>query len=188
MNSLFWEKIKGCIKIYVGNFTMEHIIVFSVLCIALWMFGDILLKKHESAKRVYWMLVSINISAIMCLTLAGRKPTVDSQWKWTLFWSYVKFAHTKDMLLLLQMIWNVVVFVPLGLLFPSCNIGIGKEVVLISLLLSVAIEVCQGVFRIGWFETDDIMHNVLGTIIGWFIYSVIIIQRKGKQKICNIQQ
>ena len=41
-------------------------------------------------------------------------------------------------------------------------------------MLSLVIEACQLVFRLGWFEMDDLLHNVLGTYVGIRLYRRVI--------------
>ena len=52
-----------------------------------------------------------------------------------------------------------------GLVLNSAGV-----VLLFGFLLSLAIEMCQLLFRLGWFEVDDILHNVLGTYLGICLY------------------
>lgn len=68
---------------------------------------------------------------------------------------------------------NVIMFIPIGLL-----LGLGfrevtwKKVLLISLGVSFSIELLQFIFKRGLCETDDLIHNVLGTIIGYALLRV----------------
>lgn len=64
-------------------------------------------------------------------------------------------------------ILNVLLYVPLGYLlsrlFPRLKVW---QVILIGLLCSLATEATQYLFKLGWCETDDVIHNTLGTAIG----------------------
>ena len=44
---------------------------------------------------------------------------------------------------------------------------------MIGICLSVGIETLQFVFRKGFSEFDDVMHNTLGCLIGYGMYKVI---------------
>lgn len=66
---------------------------------------------------------------------------------------------------------NTVLFIPFG--FLLCAAGKRPRtawVLLLGLLLSLFIEICQLLFRLGFFEADDILHNVLGTYAGILLY------------------
>lgn len=68
------------------------------------------------------------------------------------------------------MFMNMLLFLPLGLSLPFALSEKMKHKVLISILcgliLSVLVEVLQYVFRLGRCETDDVLMNTLGVLIG----------------------
>lgn len=71
---------------------------------------------------------------------------------------------------------NVIMMIPLGVLVPV----IWKQVhtvwrcLAVGFLTSLAIETFQFVSERGYFQTDDILTNVLGTFIGYLIYLGIV--------------
>ena len=83
---------------------------------------------------------------------------------------------------------NILLFIPLGILFPIrfSFARRWKRMIGIALCLSLAVEFLQFVFRCGKSEVDDLIANVLGAVIGFGIYrvcqklrKVISIVRKG---------
>lgn len=68
-------------------------------------------------------------------------------------------------------ILNVVLFVPVGLLL-GCGFSwlTWRRALAIGATLSVSIELLQLVFRKGLCETDDVIHNVAGCMIGYGTY------------------
>ena len=60
---------------------------------------------------------------------------------------------------------------PLGcllpILFPKLK---PKHVILIGCLCSIATEATQYMLKMGWCETDDVIHNTLGTTIGVWVW------------------
>ena len=77
---------------------------------------------------------------------------------WKLFW--------------LNVVGNVLVFVPLGVFIPSLFQRCRNVFVigLLSLELSVIVEVTQLVTRVGSFDVDDLLLNTMGGIIGGIIF------------------
>ena len=68
-------------------------------------------------------------------------------------------------------IQNIVLFMPFGfLLCGATDQPRTSRILLLGFLLSLSIELCQLLFRLGWFEVDDILHNVLGTYLGIRLY------------------
>lgn len=71
---------------------------------------------------------------------------------------------------------NVAAFMPLGFLLP---VVLGAErklqaTVIYSLILLLAAETAQLVFRVGVFDVDDIVLNMLGVLVGYMLYKVLL--------------
>ncbi|MCP3740441.1 VanZ family protein [Rossellomorea sp. BNER] len=69
----------------------------------------------------------------------------------------------------------VFLFIPLGFLLPSAfiNVKSNRTVVLISLSVSMFIEVLQRVTNLGVFDIDDMILNTIGAAVGYWIYKSI---------------
>ena len=69
------------------------------------------------------------------------------------------------------LILNILLYYPLGyllpILFPKLKL---KHVILIGCLCSIATEATQYLLKMGWCETDDVIHNTLGTAIGVWVW------------------
>ena len=72
-----------------------------------------------------------------------------------------------------NVIGNMIMFMPYGF-FISYYLKLDKKsyVILMSLLISVTIEITQLVI-VRVFDVDDILLNVIGGILGYFIYRII---------------
>ena len=66
---------------------------------------------------------------------------------------------------------NILLYYPLGyllpILFPKLK---PKHVILIGCLCSIATEATQYLLKMGWCETDDVIHNTLGTALGVWVW------------------
>ena len=72
---------------------------------------------------------------------------------------------------LIGIVQNLILFMPFGfLLYAVTDLPRTARILLFGFLLSLAIELCQLLFHLGWFEVDDILHNVLGTYLGICLY------------------
>ena len=72
---------------------------------------------------------------------------------------------------LIGILQNLILFMPFGfLLCGATDQPRTSRILLLGFLLSLSIELCQLFFRLGWFEIDDILHNVLGTYLGICLY------------------
>ena len=75
----------------------------------------------------------------------------------------------------LNLFGNIILFLPFAFILRSAfNIGKLKPVLLLTILLSAAIEMVQYIFQIGLADIDDIILNTIGAIIGFFLYRIFI--------------
>ncbi|MCG7380373.1 VanZ family protein [Paenibacillus sp. ACRSA] len=71
---------------------------------------------------------------------------------------------------------NVFAFIPLGILIPVLmgnKLLAGANVLVLSLLLSLAYEVTQLLTGMGVFDVDDLILNTAGGIIGYVLFTVV---------------
>lgn len=77
---------------------------------------------------------------------------------------------------LLNLLGNILLFMPLGFFggilsgFPANKF----RVIAVAFLLSLGIELMQLTFKIGVYDTDDILLNVLGAYLGLYIYNKLV--------------
>lgn len=62
---------------------------------------------------------------------------------------------------------NIVLFIPLGIMLKSVGVKSIKIAIMIGFASSLVIEISQTVFSLGVFECDDLMHNTIGTMLGY---------------------
>ncbi|SHN27575.1 VanZ family protein [Gracilibacillus kekensis] len=76
-----------------------------------------------------------------------------------------------------NIIGNILVFLPLGLLLPLLFQTYRKfsKLLVTVTVLTVLVEVMQISLRIGQFDVDDIILNVVGGVIGYLFFRVMLI-------------
>ena len=121
-------------------------------------------------------LLSIDCSAILVLTLLNREFTSGNTFEFSLFKSYVRVFKENDPELLLQIIMNIVIFIPMGFLLPCCFYVFERYsyILLATFILSLSIELIQGICHIGFFELNDILNNIIGTILGVMLHAIFL--------------
>ena len=131
--------------------------------------------------RVREILLIFEISLIVAVTLWGRTPKDVVVWDWKPLVSYVRVLQGKSMGLLAQIILNIIIFIPMGILLPWCLKVCERYryTLAIVFFISISIEVLQGVTQIGSFEIDDVINNLMGTGIGVMLYHVFVRRKKG---------
>lgn len=90
------------------------------------------------------------------------------------FWSYKEILAGNTELIADNLL-NLVVFMPLGFLLGLAFERISViRVLIIGLVLSITVECIQLLFNRGFAEFDDVLHNVIGCIIGFGLFSAAI--------------
>ena len=68
---------------------------------------------------------------------------------------------------------NIAIFIPFGLLLPIIKKGRSKKVILYGMAASMLLEIIQYVFALGSSDIDDLLFNTSGVMIGCFLYKTI---------------
>lgn len=68
---------------------------------------------------------------------------------------------------------NIAIFIPFGLLLPIIKKGRSQKVILYGLAASILLEIIQYVFALGSSDIDDLIFNTSGVMIGCFLYKTI---------------
>ena len=131
--------------------------------------------QNISKKEIFCGLaLSIYVAVLLGGTLLNRNVGEEYLIEWVPFWSYYQVFTVDDSPLAWQMVYNVLVFIPMGILLPVNFPKVSKlrDVVICSVGLSLIIEVVQLVSKLGLFEFDDLFHNTLGAMIGYGVWRV----------------
>ena len=155
----------------------------------------------------YWITLLLYLAIILYLAIFSREKELNTgivliplKTYWDMVFGKGGFLdctiqlieHQKNAAIHMHMAWtgfsymllNIELFMPFGFLITKCCYQF-KFVLVYSLLLSMVIEVSQLLFKLGWFDVDDIANNVIGAIIGYrlVIWSrKLILSSKGKVK------
>lgn len=138
--------------------------------------------KHRFQHHGFWKAA---VSAVLLLwlgvviwsTLLSRfSESAAQDAAWIPFYSYYRVFNGANRELLRTNFMNVVLFYPAGLLAASilpADWKSPKKLLLAALLfftLSLSIELIQAYCDLGLGETDDVIHNTLGGIVGVLAY------------------
>lgn len=154
--------------------------LLSVLCL-----GVVVILACYGLKRgwrkIAGLILAEYVFVIYCSTVIFRTAADGNGHEFRPFWSYEAIEDGRSELIA-ENLMNVVVFVPLGILLgfmfngSRCTVMKGILIALmIGMGISVSIEAMQYFFQRGFAETDDVMHNTLGCIVG---YGIISLTRK----------
>lgn len=134
-----------------------------------------LIAKKPLTQSILISLFVTYIFFILLITLIARTPADTRHIKLVPFWSWYEVIVNGDRGLAVEILLNILLFVPVGVLMRCFGVGIKRvftlrRVALFSLFLSLTIELTQYFTCLGLCEIwDDVVSNTCGSVIGWYI-------------------
>lgn len=125
-------------------------------------------KRRINVRSVARFLLAEYICLIYCSTVLFRSVLKGEKFCFVPFWSY---DHPE---FLMENMMNVLAFIPIGVLLGLSSYTMTwSKSLFIGMGLSVGIEFLQFITQRGFSETDDVMHNTLGCLIGYGLFCCI---------------
>lgn len=115
---------------------------------------------------------SCYLLVVLGVTTFSRGGYYEDSIRLQLFYSYRDAWNDFSWIEWRNIILNILMFVPLGILLPYIHRFFQKAgwTYLAGLGLTVAIEFVQLILKCGIFEMDDLMNNLIGTMIGYGVF------------------
>lgn len=135
-------------------------------------FAFIVKKGKHYEKTVVVGTLSFYICLMLASTVWTRPKMIEHRIELRLFWSVMQ-GMTSEPYLLGTVVYNVMMFIPIGIMLSLFDEFRFLRILLQSLVLSSLIEALQLVLQRGIFELDDIVFNITGAVIGYWICKTI---------------
>lgn len=149
---------------------------FVILSVAI-VIGMLMIKGNRIKRFILGALLADYYFLVLCSTVICRNGGRERQMVLMPFWKYPDIWNKVDYPAdLLEVLLNIALFMPVGLLLGGMGMKI-KRVFLCGVVLSGIIEVSQFVLCRGLSETDDVIHNTLGCVIGYFLVRSVALVR-----------
>lgn len=165
---------------------------YSIIIILILMIGYLLYRKFYQEKYPIRFSKFILITLLICwfvvvfgITTLSRGANYGEHINLSLFSGYVNAWNKWSLTEFQLIIFNMLMFVPLGVLLPLIHHKNRSfwRVLIISISFTSFVEIFQLVTGKGIFELDDLFHNTIGSLAGYFFVMVFILwseQRKIK--------
>ncbi len=162
-----------------GLIAIIDVIGLSILYyIAFFIYKKVFQGKRNLTKKQWIVLVLISgwLIVVLGLTTFSRGANFTGSINISFFTSYINAWNQWSLKEFQLIIFNMLMFTPLGFLLPLLSKKEEKFsiVCLTSFLVTLGIETIQLITGTGIFEFDDLIHNFLGSIFGYFIIMAII--------------
>lgn len=172
-------------RLYTGIPTAVYVVLVLGLLVGLVFTFSTKRKERNKARTIGQLLLAEYVILVYLSAVVFRTINESRGFNFMPFWSYKSFLEGKNAMLVDNFL-NVIVFIPIGLLcgvaFKKMN---WKRMLLFSVLLSLSIEALQFFLNRGFAEFDDMMHNVIGCMIGYGIYKLVyaLCERVSKRRV-----
>lgn len=153
------SQLFSSVPIYISEGLLS-VLCFGVVALILW-------KGKRAFNYIAHLILTEYLILLYCATIFFRTPKDYPEYHYTLFWSY---DHSNFEV---QYVMNVLVFIPIGFLIGCFGKYTWRKAILLGFFFSVSIELLQLILKSGFSELDDVMHNTLGCIIGYGLYSLM---------------
>ena len=129
------------------------------------------LQKHKIFSMFILILLFCWLIIVFGITTLSRGANYENMINLSMFSGYINTWNKWSLSEFQLIIFNIIMFIPLGLLLPLYNNKFKRFIptFLVSLGVTLGIECIQLATNMGIFELDDIFHNTLGGIIGFFL-------------------
>ena len=126
-------------------------------------------KVSEKREFTLWTLLIEYVLIVFCATVICRSAYSPHRIEAMPFWIYIEVLNGNPKVTPMDILFNILLLFPIGVLLagvlPKLKLW---HVFVIGLLLSLIIETLQFVFSKGVAQFDDLAHNSLGCVLGWY--------------------
>lgn len=132
-------------------------------------------KRKLTIGKVFLLTIFIIYILVLAkVTLLGRGSFYSNRRIYPLFYSYIQAYNQSSFREWRNLVLNIVMFVPFGMLLPCVFPRMQKayKTYLAGFCTSFFIELLQYVLNRGVCELDDWMNNTIGTMIGYGVFSI----------------
>lgn len=156
---------------------VEYVLLSFITLTVIIVMGMLMIKGNRIKRFVLGALLADYYFLVLCSTVICRSSSGERQMVLMPFWKYPDIWNKVDYPAdLLEVLLNIALFMPVGLLLGGMGMKF-KRVFLCGVVLSGIIEMSQFAFCRGLCETDDVIHNTLGCVIGYFLVRSVALVR-----------
>lgn len=146
-----------------------------------------LARRLDLVRRIGLSLLIPYLFLTLVATVFTRSPSAEARIMLEPFWTYRQYFT--DEFTWFEIRANVLLFIPIGILLPLVIKKPAWLPPIIGIGISVIIELIQLITHRGMCETDDVISNTIGFLIGYVVYFLIrvllILFKSIKNKVDN---
>ena len=122
----------------------------------------------------YWEQVSQNYNLTLFRTIRNYWDVLTRPEHYTAKWGSISAYHVQFRIAIVNIVGNVVLFIPMGAFFPAMWSKLQKawKTFSVSLLTLILVEITQLLTLRGSCDVDDLVLNMSGICMGYFLWWV----------------
>ena len=165
----FLEVINKLFYMYSWDYVTLAIVVF-VISLGFLVLKHFMKRNKKTFQKIALAAFFIYLAMVMYSAIFNRDIGSSSFGVSLIPFHSIRLIRAGDPEKLREVIMNIAFFYPIGFLYcllDTKKINYKKwPIIAMSAALSFLIEVVQFIFKLGWVETDDVIHNTLGCCLG----------------------
>lgn len=156
-------------EIFILRVSISLLLLLAFILISLLLYKY---NKIDKVQRNSMILLSFYVVVLLYFTVIGRYSQSYYRYEFEIFESYKRLFCEFDIVSFRQILVNLVMLIPVGFLLSLIIKGRFKyfKVIVISFIMTSAIEISQLIFKSGTCEFDDIFNNMISAILGIFLF------------------
>lgn len=173
-----WHEVWHYILIYVRSLFREvpdWLLIILAIILVVGMLIVFPLKSVRNKCESIGLIAFVEYAVLLFFFTVFQRPVHGfPSFNFFPFWSYQAFLDGQNSVMA-EKIMNLAAFIPVGALTGMSFRNLKwYHAMLFAMLLSMTIEGMQFVFRRGFVEVDDVIHNALGAALGYGFYSLFV--------------
>lgn len=153
------------------------VIVLFVVALAFLVIKHFMRRHKVIYNRISTTCFFVYVALIFIVTVLNRTRNSPDFGVSLIPFSSYRLMRQGNLELFRESVMNIAFFYPVGFLFCCIDTKKLQEkkwlIIVFSCAYSIIIEICQYIFRLGWVETDDVIHNTLGCALGMLAYILL---------------
>lgn len=137
--------------------------------------------NNREFKNITWIIFIIYFTFLIYMMFFGFNRSINEYTSYnfipfkTVYLYINNFDKFNFTTWIINLLGNIIVFIPFGILLPLLNKHLGKILRFLMTFVSgiLILEILQISLEVGSFDIDDIILNSIGGLIGLAIYRII---------------
>lgn len=164
------------------TFISENCYLVLIIWLLLFLGVRFMTLQNKISYKYYGVFIYVSavgyFMILLYLTLLSRRTHSEMQMELAFLWEY-RLALKGEMGWVFQILNNILLFVPMGVLFGAVG-ALRKKMKIINWKYALCIGVCssfvieflQLTLKLGLFEFDDIFNNTIGMMLGFGFWKI----------------